>query len=137
MARPSRVFFSHFLCSGVPKIEIAPVPNPLHGEGEVGEAVVAGERLAREAKRANVERSTALRIDRRVLQPSIAAEAIDEVAARGVHICVVNRQIRAAPRFQRFVKRPVAVFEERPGEEAFVRHQSPSNTGFSFATKAR
>ena len=30
----------------------------------------------------------------------------------------------------------LAIFEEGPVEESFVSHQSPSNTGFSLATKA-
>ena len=110
--------------------------EPLHGEGEIGEAVVAGERLAREAERAHIGRAVAVG-GRGVIQTTVAAETRDEIAAGGIHVGVIDRQVFRAPFLQRRVEGAVAILEKRPGEKALVRHQSPSKTGFSLATKAR
>ena len=69
--------------------------------------------------------------------PAVAAELCDEFAAGGVDIVMCDRQIGSAPRFQPFSQVAVAILEERPCKERAVRHQFPSNTGLSLATKAR
>src|SRR6185295_3385907 len=61
--------------------------EPLHREREVGEAVVARERLAREADRARVDRVAAAAVRAagdRVREPAAVAERADEPAALGV-----------------------------------------------------
>jgi hypothetical protein len=111
--------------------------EPLHGEGEVRQAVVAGQRLACQAQRAHVERAAGIGIGRGMRKPSVAAETRHKIAAGGVDVVMVNRQMLFAPCLQRRVEAAVAVLEEGPGEEALIRHQSPSKAGFSLATKAR
>jgi hypothetical protein len=111
--------------------------EPLHREGEVGEPVVARQRLAHQAERADVERARRVGIDGGMLEPTVAAERRDERAARGVDVAVVDRQVRLAPGLERGRKLAMTQLEERPGEEARVRHQLPSNAGRSLATNAR
>ena len=60
MASPARVFFSHARLLGRAEERDRAGAEPLHGEGEIGEAVMAGERLAREAERADIERAVAV-----------------------------------------------------------------------------
>jgi hypothetical protein len=98
---------------------------------------MAGERLAQEAERAHVERATGVGVDAGMLKPAVAAELRHEVAARYVNIAVGDRQMCAAPTVDRRGEAAVALVEKRPGEEALVRHQSPSKVGCSLATKAR
>ena len=111
--------------------------EPLHGEGEIGEPVMARQRLAGEAQRAHVERAGIGGIDRRRLQPAVAAELCHQLAAGGVDVVMRDRQVGRAPCVQPLGEIAVAILEERPGEEGAVRHQFPSNTGLSLATKAR
>ena len=113
-------------------------PEALHCEGKVGKAVVTRERLADEAKGANVELRKGLgRIECSMREPPVAAEHRNECAARGVGVGVVDfPEICGGPRFKVLGERAVAVLEEWPVEEALVRHQLPSKTGFALATKA-
>ncbi len=110
--------------------------EPLHGKGEVGQPVMPGQRLARDAQRAHVERSGIVGIERRRLQPAVPAELRHQLAAGGIDIMVIDRQVFRAPCVQLFGELAVAIFEERPVEEGTVSHQLPSNTGFSLATNA-
>ena len=109
----------------------------LHGEGEIGQSVVAGERFAREAERAHI-RARRCHFPARVCasQPSRPRRATSSRQAASTSR-VIDGQVRRAPFLQRGLEGAVAVLEERPGEEARVRHQSPSNAGFCLATKAR
>ena len=68
---------------------------------------------------------------------TVAAELSHELAAGRIDVAVRDRQIGRAPALDRLRQRAMAIGEERPAEEARVRHQSPSNTGFCLATKAR
>ena len=96
------------------------------------------ERLADEAKGANVELRAGLEdrgqhAESHPSRPSIATS----VAARGVGVGVVDfREICGGPALKVLGERAVAVLEEWPVEEALVRHQLPSKTGFALATKA-
>ncbi|CDX14970.1 conserved hypothetical protein [Mesorhizobium sp. SOD10] len=94
----------------------------LHGEGEVGEAIMAGQRLARDAERAHVQRRGIGRVERRRLQPAVTAELRHQRATGGVDIVVVDGEVFRAPGVEGFGELAVAVFEERPGEEGAVRH---------------
>ena len=96
--------------------------EPLHGEGEIGEAVVARQRLAHEAERAHIERGGRVGIGRGVREPAVAAEASDKIAAGGIDVAMIDRQIGRAPALDRLRQRAMAVGEERPGEEGLVRH---------------
>jgi hypothetical protein len=107
--------------------------EPLHGEGEICEAVMPGEHLAGETERADVEH-LAFRCGSRP-EPAVATEPGDEVAAGGVDIAVIDGEIARAPSLQPVREIAVAILEKRPGQEIAV-HQSPLNTGFSFATNA-
>src|SRR5262245_43178279 len=111
--------------------------EPLHGKGEIRKPVMAGERFAHETEGADIERTRRIRVDRRMHQPAVAAELRHQVARRGIDIAMVSRQMRSAPGVDRLGKDTVPVLEERPGEKALVRHQLPSKTGLSLATKAR
>ena len=109
--------------------------KPLHRKGEVGEGVMARQRLADQAKRAHVE-CRAIPVGR-MFQPAIRAEPCDKALAGSVDIAVVNRQVGHAPGLELRCQQAVAVIKKRPVKKAAVRHQSPSKTGLSFATKAR
>ena len=109
----------------------------LHREGEVGEAVVAGQGLADQAEAADVERRRGVGVDRGVGEPAVAAERGDERLAGGVGVGMVDvGEVLRRPGVEVERQRLVAGLEERPVEEAAVGHQSPSNTGFALATKA-
>ena len=95
---------------------------------------MTGQRFANEAEAAHIQlavRGTA------VLQEACIAERCHQMTAGCVRVRMVNMsQMRSCPDLQFFSETPVLFFEERPVEERFIRHQSPSNTGFSFFTKA-
>ena len=119
-----------------------PRAEPLHGEGEIGEPRGRGQRLAREAKRAHVERRRlpAMRRDHRVAQKARLAERANEAPARGVDVVMIDepcRDVRA--RKPRSPRRSADGAPRRRAEQERLAsaHQSPSNTGFSFLTKAR
>jgi hypothetical protein len=99
-----------------------PRPEALHGEREVGQGVAVGQRLARDAQRANVDLAHA------VAQEAGVPEPAHERAAVRVQL-VLGRKL---PRGERRGELAVAVLEERPAKI----HQSPSNAGRSFARKA-
>ena len=122
IASPLRVRLSHSRCSALPNRLIGAGAEALHGEGEIGEAVVARQRLADQAERAHVERCRRIRIDRGVREPAVAAELLHEIAAGGVDIAVIDRQVGRAPALDAFRERAMAVVEERPAEESLVRH---------------
>ena len=64
--------------------------------------------------------------------------AINRGARRVLQSVVVDvDEFTACPFLQPRRECPVAILEEWPVEKGAIRHQSPSNTGFSFATKAR
>ena len=100
-ASPARVRLSHCRCAALPNRLIGPGAEALHGEGEIGEAVVPRQRLADEAERAHVERGGRVGIGRRVREPAVAAEACDEIAAGRADIAVIDRQVRRAPALDR------------------------------------
>jgi hypothetical protein len=110
--------------------------EPLHGEGEIGEPIMAGERLARDAQRTHVERAWIVGVDGRRLQPAVPAELAHQLAAGGIDVMVIDGQVLCAPCLQPLGQLAMAVLEERPGEETLVSHQLPSNAGFSLATNA-
>ena len=87
IALPARVFASHCCCCGVPNRLMRAGAEPLHGEGEIGEPVMARQRLAGDAERAHVERSP----DRRHRAPSCFSQPSrpslrHQLAAGGVDI---------------------------------------------------
>ena len=61
IAVPARVCFSQCRWSAVPNRLIGAGAKPLHGESEIGEPIMARQRLANEAERAHVERAGASR----------------------------------------------------------------------------
>src|SRR5206468_114295 len=111
--------------------------EPLHGKGKIGKPVVASERFADETERADIERARRIRIDRGVHQPAVTAELRHQIARCRIDIAVVGRQMGPTPCVNLLGEEAVPVLEERPAEKALVRHQLPSKTGFSLATKAR
>ena len=110
----------------------------LHREGEVGEAVVAGEGLADQAEAADVERRRRRRgrSAEWASQPSRPSAATRALQAASVSAWSTWARFAAAQASSSSASALVARLEERPVEEAPVRHQSPSNTGFALATKA-
>ena len=66
--------------------------------------------------------------------PIIFASIGETISER---VGVINLlQIVLRPMLKRDCQRAVPIFKKWPVEKAPVRHQSPSNTGFSLATKA-
>ena len=119
--------------------------EPLHGEGEVGKAGMPRQHLAADAQAARIELAVGGR--------GAAAGGGGEEAVlphRGCQLAYMRRRCRARsrllveqdgvggrPRLDAIVQRAVLRLQERPGEEAAVGHQLPSNTGFCLATNAR
>ena len=69
-------------------------------------------------------------------QPACGAQIGDKLPAGGVNITMVNRKMGCAPVIKRASQRAVRGVQKGPVKKAAIRHQSPSKTGFSFATKA-
>ena len=92
---------SHCCCSALPNRLIGAGAEALHGEGEIGEPVVARQRLAHEAQRAHVERRRARPGRARYASASRRGRALHQLAAGGVDIVVIDRQIRRAPALER------------------------------------
>src|SRR6185437_11479544 len=119
----------------------------LHGEGEVGEAVVERERLASETDAARVDRRRvgAGRRDRCVEQARFAERA-GELTARPVDVAMIDARdcARGGEAIERAGKGAMGLAEERPVEPVALElrgagreaHQSPSKTGFCLAAKA-
>ena len=99
-----------------------PGAEALHGEGEIGQAIVARQGLADEAERAHVERCRRVGIGRGVGEPAVAAELLHEIAAGGIDVAMIGRQVGRAPLLEACGQRAMAVGEERPAEESLVRH---------------
>jgi hypothetical protein len=55
-------------------------------------------------------------------EPTVATETRDKIAACGIDITVIGWQIFASPKIDGFRERTMAIGEERPVEEALVRH---------------
>ena len=122
-------------CSTVPNRDRARA-EPLHGEGEIGERVMTRQRLADDGEAAHV--GPPLAIGDAVLEQSGLARAPEQAARHSA-----SRSRRTCrPRWPRtnrshlVGKRAMARFEERPGEEAAVGHQSPWNTGVRLSANA-
>jgi hypothetical protein len=63
----------------------------LHGEGEIGEPIMARERFAHDAERAHVKRDRRIGVDGGMHEPTVAAELPHKFAARRIDIAVVDR----------------------------------------------
>ena len=111
--------------------------KPLHGKREIGKPVMARKRFAHEAERSHIELGRRVWIGRGVRKETIAAELLHEFSAGHIDVAMRGRQIGCAPALDRTCQRAMAIGKKRPTEEARVRHQSPSNTGFCLATNAR
>ena len=111
--------------------------KPLHGEREIGESIVARQRLTYEAQRPHVVGAARLWVGGRMHEPPVTAERRDEYAAGSINIAAIDRQVRPAPYLDRGAEFAMPLLEKRPGEETLVGHQLPSNAGRSFATNAR
>ena len=109
IAPPPRVRLSQSRCLALPNRLIGAGAEALHGEGEIGQAVVARQRLADEAERAHVERRRRVGIGRSVCEPAVAAELLHQVAAGGVDVAVIGRQVRRAPVLEASGQRAMAV----------------------------
>ncbi len=94
----------------------------LHGESEIRQAIVTRQRLANEAERAHVERCRRVGIGRGVREPAVAAELLHQIAAGGIDVAVICRQVGRAPLLEASGQRAMAVGEERPAEKSLVRH---------------
>src|SRR5690554_925086 len=106
--------------------------QPLHGEGEVGQAVVACQGLAGQAQAAYVDVSTG-----GTLQQPRRAQVAYQLDTAGIDIAVVTRQFVCAPGFQTLCQVAMLGRKEGPVKKARIAHQSPSKTGFCLAAKAR
>ena len=82
---------------GVAEQADRPGAEALHGEGEIGKAVVARQRFADEAERAHIERCRRVGIGRGMREPAVAAEFLHKIAAGGIDVAVIRRQVRRAP----------------------------------------
>jgi hypothetical protein len=119
----------------------------LHREREVGEAVVAGKRLAGEADGARVDRVAGAAVDAAgdgMREPARLAERADERAAGGVDfgalVAVRVAERRRSPRVELGREGAMARLEERPvegvGDGAVHRHhhfgamRSPGSTSY-------
>ena len=137
IALPARVRSSQRCCSGVPNRLIAPVPSPCMAKAKSASPSCLRQRLAGDAQRAHIKRTRIAGVDRRRLQPAVAAQLCHQLAAGCVDVVMRDRQVGGAPGVQPSGEIAVAIVEEWPVEERAVGHQLPSNTGFPLATKAR
>ncbi len=113
-----------------------PGAEALHGEGKVGQPVVARQRLARERERTHVERR-AVFVRRGQRQPAGLAQLRDQPAAGGVGVAMVDAgEIAGRPGVELAGQRAVARLEKRPVEIALVHPQSPAKRGVALAMKA-
>ena len=90
-------------CSSVPARVIAPRAQALHGEGEIGEAVVARQRLADAGRRARVDqvgRAAVGGAADRIARPAGRAQLAHQRAAGGVDVgsSCMARDVGSAPR---------------------------------------
>ena len=110
-----------------------PGAEALHGEGEIGEAVVAGEGLAQEAERPHVEHPV---LGGGEAQEPRLAERRDEPPARAVDVVVVDEGRHRAGGPVVGLRGEVAVprLEERPVEEGPVGHGQGLPTWFILPT---
>ncbi len=99
-----------------------PGAEPLHGEREVAERIVPRQRFTDQAQRADVERGWRLGIGRGVLEPAVAAELLHQIAACGIDVAMVGRQVCFRPVLNAFRNGAVAVVKEWPVEERGIRH---------------
>ena len=118
-----------------------PGAESLQGKDEVGQRRVTRQRLADQAERPDVERVPAAAEPGRHhgAEPPRLTQPACDVPAGLVEVGAVNRRAELArgPAIQLVRQPPMLVVEERPGEEAPVRHQSPSKTGVVRAANAR
>lgn len=109
--------------------------QPLHGKGKIRQPVMAREGFADQAERAQIQPFPVRGAGGH--EPPRLSQLDDQRAASGIRIGMVDpRQTTPGPAVKLGRQRAVAVLEEGPVQKAPVRHQSPSNTGFSRATKA-
>jgi hypothetical protein len=99
---------------------------------------MARECLAHDAKAAHIELRCRIGwINGSQGQPAVVAEPSREVSAGCIDIPVVDSaEVVGGPVIGPPRQLAMPRFEEWPGEEGLVGHQSPSNAGFCFATKA-
>ena len=79
-------------------------------------------RLANETERADVQWRRRVRIGRAVLEPAITAELLHQIAAGGIDVAVIGRQVGRGPLLDVCRDRAMAIVEERPIEECLIRH---------------
>jgi hypothetical protein len=109
----------------------------LHDEGEVGKAGVVGEHFAQRGDGAHVRR-----VVDAMLQVARATQVLDQAPADRVRVFPVRvPEVVDGPRLRFPGQREVSRLEERPAVVRKAVHgspfaQSPSNTGFRFATNA-
>ena len=121
-----------------------PGAQPLHDEAEIGEPQIVAEDFAAERDGADIQRFVRAAIGRRhrEFQPAGLAQHPDQTQTDVVDIRLAEDLMlhRADVGFRPGAKvgrqLPVTVVEEWPVEIGRIRHQLPSNTGFSRATKA-
>ncbi len=114
--------FEPFALLGIAEQADRPGAEALHGEGEIGQAVVPRQRFADQAERAHIERCRGVGIGRGVREPAVAAELLHQIAAGRIDVAMIRRQIGRAPLLDASGQRAMAVVEERPAEKALVRH---------------
>ena len=86
-----------FALLGIAEQADRPGAEALHGESEIGQPVVARQRLADEAERAHVERCRRVGIGRSMREPAVAAELLHQIAAGGIDVAMIRRQVGRAP----------------------------------------
>ena len=103
---------------------------------------MAGQGLADQAQRAHIEglKAAAVGLWHHKLKPAAGPEAPQYLLAGRVDIDIgtrfEGRHLLRRPGVALRGQHPVLFLKEGPVEKAFIGHQSPLNTGFSFFTKA-
>ena len=121
-----------------------PGAEALHDKAEIGEPEIVAEDFAAEGNGTDIERLVRAAIGRRnrQFQPAGLAQHPDQAPADvvdirfAVHLVLHRADIGFCPGAKLRRQLPVAIVEERPVEIGRIRHQLPSKTGFSRATKA-
>ena len=116
------------LCTGTEQADRAGT-QPLHGEDEIGQPGVPGERFSDQSEAAHIEIfvDPAMFGRNRITQPPAPSQALKQVAAFGIDIAFVVLQagkLAHAPVFQIARQPTMAVIEKGPIEKGAVRQFS-------------
>ena len=119
-----------------------PAAESLHRKGEIRQTPVPRQCLPDQAEGAHVQcfGMTAIRFRNAPTQPACLGQLFDECAGSVIHfgnrVRMARLELAGAPHLQFLGEGAVLFGEERPVEEAAVRHQLPSKAGRCLATNA-